>query len=202
MTETIAGVHHLVPARRAARRQRRRKLPPRRHGRRAGAAGGFARAGDDGPGSPGTARAWAKSRCAGRSLPAPTTRYRWKPKSLPPTAGCARATWPAVDELGFVDQRPHQGPDQVRRRMDQLGRPGKRPHGPPGRGRGGCDRHTGRQMERAPAGLRGVQGRAAAAPEEINALLLEQAALPNGNCPSATNSSMRCRAPPPASSGS
>ena len=54
-------------------------------------------------------------------------------------------------------QRPHQGFDQVRRRMDQLRRSGKRPHGPPRRGRGGRHRHSGREMERATAGLRRFQ---------------------------------------------
>ena len=50
--------------------------------------------------------------------------------------------------------RPHQGPDQVGRRMDQLGRPGERADGPPGGGRGGGDRHPRREVERAAAGLR------------------------------------------------
>jgi fatty-acyl-CoA synthase len=41
-----------------------------------GAAGGPARATDDGHDRPGTARPWARSRCAARSSPAATTRCR------------------------------------------------------------------------------------------------------------------------------
>src|SRR4051812_9464448 len=57
------------------------------------------------------------------------------------------------------DRRPHEGPDQVRRRVDQLGRPGERHHEPPegegGRGR----RHPPPEVGRASAGLRRPEGR-------------------------------------------
>ena len=56
-------------------------------------------------------------------------------------------------------QRPHQGFDQIRRRMDQLGRSGKRADGPPRRGRSRRHRHSGREMERAAPGLRRLQAR-------------------------------------------
>ena len=48
-------------------------------------------------------------------------------------------------------RRPHQGPDQVRRRVDQLGRPGERDHEPPG-GEGG-------RGHRHPATRSGTSGR-------------------------------------------
>jgi fatty-acyl-CoA synthase len=51
--------------------------------------------------------------------------------------------------------RPHQGRDQVRRRVDQLGRARERDHGPPGGRRGRGHRASARPLGRAPAGLRG-----------------------------------------------
>ena len=57
------------------------------------------------------------------------------------------------------DQRPRQGRDQVRRRVDLLGRAGERDHGPPGGAGGGGDRRAARALGRAPAGLRGARGR-------------------------------------------
>ena len=49
------------------------------------------------------------------------------------------------------DHRPHQGPDQVRRRVDQLGRSGERAHGPSRRERGRGDRGAPREVGGAPA---------------------------------------------------
>ena len=49
----------------------------------------------------------------------------------------------AVDESGFgADHRPRQGRDQVRRRVDLLGRARERADVPPRRGRGGGDRQA------------------------------------------------------------
>ena len=99
------------------------------------------------------------------------------------------------------DLRPHQGPDQVGRRVDQLGRPGERHHGAPGGGRSRGDRHPRREMERAAAGLRGAQARAdARRRSEFNAHLLQHG-FAKWQLPDATSSSTRCRARPPASSG-
>ena len=59
--------------------------------------------GDDGADAAvGRQRRWARSRCAGRSSPAATTRCRRRRRSSPPTAGCAPATSAAIDALGFV----------------------------------------------------------------------------------------------------
>ena len=55
--------------------------------------------------------------------------------------------------------RPHQGRHQVRRRVDQLGRPGERADGPPDGRRGRGDRHPPREVGGAPAGLRGAEAR-------------------------------------------
>ena len=54
------------------------------------------------------------------------------------------------------DHRPHQGRDQVRRRVDLLGRARERADGPPRRDRGGGDRQARRALGRAPALLRGA----------------------------------------------
>ena len=51
-------------------------------------------------------------------------------------------------------RRPHEGPDQVRRRVDQLGRARERDHGPPAGPRGGGDRRARRALGRAAAGVR------------------------------------------------
>ena len=59
------------------------------------------------------------------------------------------------------DHRPHQGPDQVGRRVDQLGRSGERDHGPSGRAGVRRHRRGASQVVRAPArGDRAQAGRA------------------------------------------
>ena len=60
--------------------------------------------------------------------------------------------------------RPHQGPRQVRRRVDQLGRAGERDHGPPEDRRGRGDRGAAPEVVRAAAGVRRGQGRARSSP--------------------------------------
>ena len=97
--------------------------------------------------------------------------------------------------------RPHQRPDQVRRRVDQFGRPGKRADGPPRRGRGRRHRDSRREVERAAAGLRGAQAGQNASPTPRSPRTCWPTNSPNGSCPTATSSSTPCRAPPPASSG-
>ena len=57
-----------------------------------------------------------------------------------------------IDARGCIEiQDRSKDLDQVRRRVDQLGRARERADGPPGRRRGGGDRGAGRAMERAPA---------------------------------------------------
>ena len=65
-----------------------------------------------------------------------------------------------LDRLARVhaDHRPREGPDQVRRRVDLLGRARERADVAPGRDGGGGDRQARRALDRAPAGLRGLQG--------------------------------------------
>ncbi len=78
-------------------------------------------------------------------------------------------------------QRPGQGRDQVRRRVDLLGRPRERPDGSPRRGRGGRRRHPRREVAGAPAGHdRGARGshRDARGPPRAPRRLLRQVAAP------------------------
>ena len=51
-----------------------------------------------------------------------------------------------------LPRRPHQGPREVRRRVDQLGRAGERDHGPPEGRRGRRDRRVPPEVDGAPAG--------------------------------------------------
>ena len=77
-----------------------------------------------------------------------------------------------IDPLGYVHaDRPGQGRDQVRRRVDLLHGTGEHPDGPSGRGRGGRHRRGGREVGRAAAGGRrpgrrrdGERGRASGLP--------------------------------------
>ena len=85
--------------------------------------------------------------------------------------------------------RPHQGPDQVRRRMDQLGRPRERADGASGGRRGGGDRD--------PATRNGASGRWPASSSSRGAQTpatsptssgdtCSRTASPSGSCPTAT----------------
>ncbi len=78
----------------------------------------------------------------------------------------------AVDERGVrADHRPLQGRDQVRRRVDLLGRARERADVAPGGGRGGGDRQAGRALGRASAVLRGAaRAGCAGAPELVEHL--------------------------------
>ena len=76
-------------------------------------------------------------------------------RSSPRTAGCAPATSRELVDGSLHQARgSHQGPRQVRRRMDLLGRARERDHGPPGRARGGGDRRARRALGRAPLRVR------------------------------------------------
>ena len=57
------------------------------------------------------------------------------------------------------DQGPHEGRDQVRRRMDLVGRAREQAHGAPGRRRGRGDRDAAREVVGAPARRRRPQAR-------------------------------------------
>ena len=111
---------------------------------------------DGGEVAVGRASPRARSRCAGRgSPPATTTTTRATTSS---TSGWLRTgDIAAIDEHALrADHRPRQGRDQVRRRVDLLGRAGERADGPPRRARGGGDRQARRALGRAPAVLRGA----------------------------------------------
>ena len=95
---------------------------------------------------PGTARRWASSRCAARGSPRllrpgraarPLHRRRLVPHRRHRHDRRARRA---------CGSRPRQGPRQVRRRVDQLGRARERAHGPPRRGRGRRDRGPRRRV--------------------------------------------------------
>jgi fatty-acyl-CoA synthase len=58
-----------------------------------------------------------------------------------------------------ADHRPQQGRDQVRRRVDQLDRPGEHRHGPPGRARGRGHLGQASEVGRASAAGGGSQAR-------------------------------------------
>ena len=91
-------------------------------------------------------------------------------------------------------RRPHQGPRQVRRRVDLLGRARERDHGPPEGGRGRRDRHPRREVGRAPAGLRRRRRRARSSrADEVREFLAER--VPSGGCPTTWSSSRRCPRP-------
>ena len=67
----------------------------------------------------------------------------------------------AAPRLLHPARRPHQGPRQVRRRVDLLGGARERDHGPPRRARGGGDRRPRREVERAAVRLRRAHATAA-----------------------------------------
>ncbi len=87
-----------------------------------------------------------------------------------------------------ADHRSLEGRDQVRRRVDLLGRARERADGPSGRGRGGGDRQARRALGRAPAVLRGAaRGRERSAPRSCASTCA--AASRSGGCPTSSRSS-------------
>ena len=117
------------------------------------------------------------------------------------TAGCAPATSPSIDAARLhPDLRPHQGRDQVRRRVDLLGRARERADGAPDGRRGGGDRHARRALGRAPAGLRRARARAQSVDRRGAARAPRARASRSGGCPTSSRSSTRCRRPASASS--
>ena len=96
-------------------------------------------------------------------------------------------------------RRPHQGPRQIGRRVDLLGRARERDHGPPEGQRGGRHRPPRRALGRASAGLRRARaGRRHR--RRRGARLPRGARRASGGSPSASSSSRRSRRPRSASS--
>ena len=88
--------------------------------------------------------------------------------------------------------RPHQGPDQVGRRVDLLGRARERAHGPP-EDQGGRRHRRARipEVVGAPAGLRGARaGRGA--DRSTRCSTTSRPRWPSGSCPTTWCSSTRC----------
>ena len=120
-------------------------------------------------------------------------------RSSPTTAGCAPATSPSCATALHPARRPHQGPGQVRRRVDLLGRARERDHGPPRVRRGRGDRGARREVGRAAVRVRRGQATARrSTPTTMRAFLDGRSR--SGGCPSASCSSTRCPRPPSASS--
>ena len=86
--------------------------------------------------------------------------------------------------------RPHQGPDQVGRRVDLLGRPRERADGAPGDRRGGGDRDPRSEVERTAARLHrrqaGAGRRRRRCSRRRSARTCSATASPSGSCPTAT----------------
>ena len=95
--------------------------------------------------------------------------------------------------------RPRQGRDQVRGRVDLLGRPRERPDGPRVRRGGRRDRRARREVAGATAGRRGPARRAPRPPRRSCATSSPPTSPP-GSCRTPSPSSTRCRAPRSASS--
>jgi len=127
---------------------------------------GHAHRGRRGVEQPWTARAWARSRCAGRGSSAPTTTIPNRSTGSPPTAGSARATSrPSIRGLR-ADHRPHEGPHQVRRRVDLVHRRRDDDHGP-SQGAGAASSRCRIRSGGAPPRLRRAQARHDLDPREI-----------------------------------
>ena len=114
-------------------------------------------------------------------------------RSSPTTAGCAPATSPSIDRRRLHRaRRPHQGPREVRRRVDLVGRARERDHGPPEGPRGGGHRRT-----RRAAGASGrcacVVPREGERPRRRRGQDVPRpSASRSGGCPSGSSSSTRC----------
>ena len=199
MTETSPVASIGVP--RAALRRRRRRGRAGRPARRApGIAVPRRRAPDRRRRTParrcrGTTRPPASCRSAGPWIAQRLLQRRARRRARSPTDG-----WLRTGDVAAIDRvrlhpprRPHQGPDQVRRRVDQLGRARERDHGPPEGRRGRGHRHPAPEVGRAAAGLR----RASRTGETLTAgrgpRVPRGRGWPSGGCPTTSCSSTRCR---------
>ena len=151
--------------------------------------------------SRGTARASARSRCAGTSSPAAITTCRSEPDKF--TAdGWLRTGDVATRRRARLHphRRSHQGPDQVRRRVDQLGRHGERADGRTRRWR--KPQSSPCRTKNGASGRSPVSCSVRARPRRPKSCArTSRTSSRSGSCRSASNSSTRSRAPRPASSG-
>ena len=103
--------------------------------------------------SPWDGEATGEIEVRGPWVPPTTSRTRPAPRSS--TRLAADRRYRAVDEHGYMQITDRQGRDQVRRRVDLLGRARERADGAPGRDRGRGDREPRRTLGGAAAVLRG-----------------------------------------------
>ena len=89
------------------------------------------------------------------------------------------------------DRRPHQGRDQVRRRVDLVGRTGERDHGPPEGAEAAVIGRPRREVGRAAPGLRRARGRRGRSTTRRSATT-SPSTWPSGGSRSASSSSTRC----------
>ena len=145
-----------------------------------------------------TARRSARSRCAARGSPAPTTATTTPRSST--TAGCAPATSARSTRRATSAHRPGQGRHQVRRRVDLLGRARERADGPPrrrSRPPSSASRTSGGRSGRSPCVVR-RDGASIAGRRSCGVPGGQRCAA--GGCRSGGRSSTRCRRPASASS--
>ena len=161
MTETSPRLHDLVSARRIAGRRRRRALPARRDGRRARAARRLAHPRRRRSEQPWDGKSVGEIQVRGPFI---TGSYHEVPVAARQVhrrrlAAHGRRRVGGRTRLR-AHHRPHQGPDQVRRRVDQLRRSRERVDGASRGRRSGGDRDPRREVERAAARVRRAASRA------------------------------------------
>ena len=130
-----------------------------------------------------------------RLLPGPERRREVHRRRLAPHRRRRRARARCVHQA----RRSHQGPGQVGRRVDLLGRARERDHGPPRRGRGRRDRRSRRALGRAAVRLRGPPRRPRRRRRTASGRT-SASGSPSGGSRSASSSSTRCPRPRSASS--
>ena len=112
-----------------------------------------ARSDDDGKEIPWDGEAMGELEVRGPGSPPATTRRRSRPSAGPTTAGSRPGDIASFHPAGLRDdQGPLEGRDQVRRRVDLVGRPRERADGAPRDRGGGGDRDPAREVGRAAAG--------------------------------------------------
>ena len=187
----VAARDGLVPAPGSAGARRRRALSPRRDGRRPGAAGRRARA-----------RRRRQERAVGRQErrrdpgARPVHHRLVPPRRAERRQVHRRRLAPHRRRRGDgrarlrPHHRPHQGPDQVGRRVDLVGRPRERADGASAGRRGGGDRDPRPEVERAAAGVHrleaGRRDRSRRRRRRRSASTSSPIPSPSGSCPSAT----------------
>jgi fatty-acyl-CoA synthase len=114
-------------------------------------------------------------------------------------AGCAPATSRARRRRLHQARRPHEGPREVRRRVDLVGRARERRDGPPEGDGGGGRRRARRQVGRAPVRVRGPRARARTS-TPTSCAPSSPSGSRSGGSRTGSSSSTRCRRPRSASS--